>query len=185
VRTSVGASDSSEDSAITDTGPPLHLSEISRQQVLGLYSALYVSDQVRAELRRHRALDSLEDLVGHLLVAETVLEEELARERSEPDGDRLQEADLSVLVLARRWPAARVLTDDLSLRRAAKRRGRQVTGSVGLLPAAYQRRLLDREQFVEAVNRLCDGSTLYLSKSFRAEVRTMLDDLCGVEEGDT
>ncbi len=86
----------------------------------------------------------------------------------------LQTADFSVLALSQTIKPDFVLTDDLSFRRVLEEQGNNVMGSVGLLLYAYKTDLLNQESLESAIERLFNGSTLYLSQQFKAYVQEFL-----------
>jgi rRNA-processing protein FCF1 len=108
--------------AITDTGPPLHLCEINQERQIALFELLIVSQFVRDELANHNVWERLKRL-GLNLRVEVVAESSLASLKSIAGIERLSNADLSVWFLARTYKNALILTDDLALRRVLENEG--------------------------------------------------------------
>ncbi len=166
--------------AVTDTEPVLHLSQIGQIVTLRLFAPLIVSDWVRVELERHRVWDELASAIGANLRVEIVTVQEIEAFRTEA-GLRatLSDADASVGVLARRYPNAVVLTDDLPLRKALERQGVTVVGSIGVLFRAYAEGLLNKSALKQAIEQLFTGSSLYLSEGLKRRVLKRLHPLNG------
>lgn len=117
---------------ITNTGPPLHLSEIGQEKQMALFERLITSQLVSEELSRHNVWAKL-GRAGMELKVETVTETQLEILKAETQNKRLSDADLSILFLARLYRDTIVLTDDLALRKILEGEGFFVVGSVGIL----------------------------------------------------
>lgn len=165
--------------AVSDTGPPLHLTEVEQADALAVFGVIHITLQVRDELARHGVLADVAAALGRRLIDESVTQEEAAAAASSVADYALHPADVSVVALAERIRPTVVLTDDLSLRRAIESLGRTVTGSIGVLVRAFRAGMLSRADLEWSLDRLMNGSTLYLSPGLRAHVRSLIDDLAG------
>lgn len=163
--------------AVADTGPLLHLAEIGQESELALFERVTVSAQVEAELTRHGVFERLAAALGERLAVESVAQAELDAQQAALSGLKLHQTDVSVAALAARLSPAVVLTDDLELRKALESQGRTIVGSVGVLVRAFKTGHFTKSQLQAHLDQLFDGSTLYLSKAFRASVRQLLDSL--------
>lgn len=163
---------------VADTGPILHLHEISRLEALSTIAPLTIPDLVIAELGA-RGL-GLPDLVmaGVTSTVTPVGADEWEQILLETDPPRIQPADAQVfaLVQASRFQAL-TLTDDLTLRRLLEANGATVVGSVGILVRAYSSGNLKRKELEESVDALIRDSSLYLSRTFRLYLKQLLIDL--------
>lgn len=165
------------ETAVTDTGPLLHLAEIGQEGLLRLFERVIASEQVAAEARRFGVLDRITSALGCRLVIERVTDGEVSAQREVLDDRCAHQTDLSVAALAARSTPDVVLTDDLTLRKGLEAQGCQVVGSVGILVRAFRAGRVSKSDLHVSLERLFDGSSLYLSKSFRAHVRSLLDDI--------
>jgi len=165
------------ETAVANTGPLLHLSEIGLEKVLTIFERVIVSEQVKAELIRHSVFDRLAETLSNRFMVQGVTKEELEAQGKLLSGFKVHRADLSVAALAFRLLPDVVLTDDLELRKGLEAQGHTVVGSVGVLIRAFRVGLLTKAELKSHLDRLFDGSTLYLSKAFRTHVRKLLKDL--------
>lgn len=161
----------------SDTGPILHLAEIDRVSCLSCIDAIFISSQVKAELRRYSVYEivfkSLEDRI-HI---ERITLSEIAAQRSRLQGYSLHTADLSAAALAERLKPDVVLTDDLQLRKALEVHGHKVVGSVGVLVRAFTSGIIDKAELRAAIDALLNGSSLYTSTAFRKHVHDVLSSI--------
>jgi predicted nucleic acid-binding protein len=163
--------------AVADTGPPLHLAEIEQENQLTIFGLVIISEQVKVELERHGVFDRIAAILGDHLTVESVTQSELDAQRAALSKFRVHQADLSMAVLAARFSPEVVLTDDLELRKGLEAQGCSVVGSVGVLVRAFEVGRLTKAELQAYLDQLFDGSTLYLSKSFRIYVHRLLDGL--------
>lgn len=161
--------------AVSDAGPPLHLTEIGCEALLSLWAEVTVSELVRDELARLGVLPRIEAALSAALTAESVGDTEVEFERASLARPHLSDTDLSVAALAQCRRPDVVLTDDLDLRKALDGRGQKVTGSVGVLFRAFQEGRISRDDLRRDMDALLSGSTLYLSRGFRKVVRDLID----------
>ena len=102
-------------SSVADSGPLIHLHQIRRLDLLATVSPLTVPNQVQAELVTTNVWKALRRLPRLELRVQRVSVSAINRERRRSGIGQLSEADVAVLVLARRSPNDLVLTDDLHL----------------------------------------------------------------------
>jgi len=165
------------ESAVSDTGPILHLSEVDCLSALKLFHRIFISDSVRSELRRHSVCANAEILLAGILETHRVRPIEIDAQFEELSGFLLHRADLSVAALAKRIAPDVVLTDDLELRKALEARGKLVVGSIGVLFRSFHNRQLTKDQLRMILEQLFDDSTLYLTKALKKHVLARLDEL--------
>lgn len=160
------------ETAVSDSGPILHLAEIGEIGRLGLFAAVIIPEQVRTELAGRGAWSSAAEA---RLQVEKVSAQEINEQAKTLAPFTVHRTDLSVAALAVRISPDVVLTDDLRLRRGLESQGHQVVGSVGILIRAFHTGQLSKPELLARLDQLLDGSSLYTSKAFRAMVRAFLD----------
>jgi predicted nucleic acid-binding protein len=165
------------ESAVSNTGPLLHLAEIGQERQLIVFERTTISDQVKGELRRRDIFDRIAATLGDHLMVEGVTQPELDAQRVALIGFKVQQTDISVAALAARLSPDVVLTDDLELRKSLQAQGYVVVGSVGVLVRAFKMGRVTKAELRAYLEQLFDGSTLYLSKGFHAYVRKLLESL--------
>jgi predicted nucleic acid-binding protein len=164
------------DTAVSNTGPPRHLVEVDREQVLAGFDQVAMSEEVRAELVRAGVFDRVDHAVGgRLQVCEVDPTEVQPLLAALPQG--LGVTDCTVVALSDRLRPDAVLTDDQSLRRVLEEQGYLVVGTVGLLLRGYRDDVYDRRGLVESMDRLLEMSTLHMSRPFRDYVRRLVQTL--------
>lgn len=161
---------------MADTSTVLHLVEIKRPDLLCLFETVAISQHVRAELRRNRALKPVADALLSQLRVTGVTYEQLRHHQQLLAAFKLHEADLSTAALAAALRPDVVLTDDLALRKALESQGWTVVGSIGVLVRALKTGLIPRTEMLDCLDKLLDNSSLYTSKAFRTRVRSLLGE---------
>ena len=101
-------------SSIADSGSPIHLQQIRRLDLLATVSPLTIPKQVQAELVGTNVWKALRRLRRLDVRLQRVSVSTINRERRRSGIGQLSEADVAVLVLARRSPNDLVLTDDFT-----------------------------------------------------------------------
>jgi predicted nucleic acid-binding protein len=163
------------ETAVSDTGPILHLTEIGEIGRLGLFAAVIIPEQVRTELAGRGAWSRDTDALTNQLQVEKVSAQEINEQAKTLAPFTVHRTDLSVAALAVRVSPDVVLTDDLRLRRGLESQGHQVVGSVGILIRAFHMGQLSKPELLARLDQLLDGSSLYTSKAFRAMIRAFLN----------
>ena len=159
-----------------DSGPPIHLHEVRRLDLLAMLAPLNIPTPVRAELVRRNVWSTLRRRTQLDMRVHRVTRDAIRQERRRWHPIDLADADVSVLMLARRSPRDLVLTDDLPLRRCAERMGRQAVDTVGILVRGFRQKKINAFQLRRAVGELFDDSSLYLSAAFREKVLALVRD---------
>ena len=163
--------------AVSDTGPALHLSEINSLAVMKEFDKIVISDLVNSELQKFGVMPVVEQALCGTLEVRRVKPSEITAQSRDLSCFMLHRADLSVAALAQRLTTGIVLTDDLELRKALESRGTLVVGSIGMLFRSLRSGKLCKDELRMILDRLFDGSTLYLSKGLKKHVIARLDAL--------
>ncbi len=165
------------EAAVTDSGPVIHLAEVDALDALRVFVPVTASGHVQAELRHHGKWAAVAEALGDRLRVADITTESLVTARDAYQSFGLSDADLSVAALAADARPSVVLTDDLALRSGLVAHGFTAVGSVGILVRALKTGVFARPRFDDAIDRLLDDSTLYLSRSFRVVVRRLVAEL--------
>lgn len=165
------------ETAVSDTGPIIHLNEIEAMAELSQFEKIIISDVVRMELQRHNILAIAEQLLSDIFEVHKVGFNEIAAERIALFNFKLHHADLSVTALTSRLLPDMVLTDDLALRKALQSRECLVVGSIGILFLSFRNGRLSKDELCDVLERLFDDSSLYLSQGLKKFVLARLNSL--------
>ncbi len=165
-------------SAISDTGPILHLSEIGRLNCLGVFDEMFVPDLVISECEALGVMVADSSLFPLAVSFRAIPESEWRPFAGTSRTGYLHPADAEVFALARQMEFRLItLTDDLVLRRRIEAEGGTVAGTVGILVRALQAGLLGRAELSLAIDSLFTTSTLHMSRPFRTYVRRLISDI--------
>lgn len=142
-------------SAVSDSGPLIHLSEINQINLLSLFNSLAIPDSVLEEVGEV----NLEN-VKVIKVAEKNVEL-FAKSIKK---FKLQKAEIDTLYLAKKMDSI-FLTDDLEAREAANYLKIKVHGSLGIIALAHVKRIINLTEAKQLILNLYNESTLFLTKS--------------------
>jgi len=160
--------------AVVDTGPLVHLDEISHLHLLPPeFSSIIIPEAVCRELTNQTAHTFIKQYPDKFYIV-SVQDQTLFSAKDDYAGFRLHLADLAVLVLLRQYADATAVTDDLELRKAVEASHRSVTGTVGILFRAYKLNILSADQLHSIIEQLFNDSSLYLSSAFKNRVLSMI-----------
>ena len=165
------------ETAVSDTGPILHLAEIGQLGLLRVFRSVAIPEQAKAELLGSRRFAAAGGSFPEWIEVERVSRADIRRQEALLPACKSHEADLSVAALAGRLRPDVVLTDDLTLRKALAVRGHTIVGSVGVVVRALKSGLIDQPALDKAVNGLLRDSTLFTSSAFRERVHELLREL--------
>lgn len=167
-------------SAVSNTGPPIHLAKINRLSLLPkLYEAVTIPEEVASEAivrgKEKGAPDALEieaAMRERWLKVEKVRAEREFLQAAEAAG--LEAAEAKVVSLARAREAVALIDEDVA-RIYARTLGVKVQGTLGLLLEAATRRLLTPEEAMQDLDRLSE--LMYLSADVYMPMRKALEEL--------
>jgi len=151
--------------AVVDAGPLIHLTEIGSLALLHSFAALHIPDAVWSEAVqqgrvREADMAGLSNIHRHTLLQAHVIQFIQAQGL-----ETLQAGDTECLYLCQQLSVFTLLTDDLSVREAAKRLSLTSVGSLGIVVRAYRRgnvSLADAERYITA---LYDISSLFVTRA--------------------
>ncbi len=149
--------------AVSDTGPIIHLSEVGYFHGLRIVENLLIPKAVESEIRSKNAPGKNElRKAGWITTKELEgVQKEKAEKMAKDFGIEL--ADAEAIVLAKTNDIKLLFTDDKSAREIAEYYGLEVHGSAGILARAYRSKILSYEEVKEALERLHRDSSLYIT----------------------
>lgn len=142
-------------SAVSNSGPIIHITEINQLRLFDLFGALTIPASVFEEIGRL-------DLKNAKIVP--VSEKDTVAFIKSLGKFKLQKAEADALYLAKNTNAM-FLTDDLEARDAAVYLGIEVHGSLGIISMAYKKKAISLAEAKQYVLELYNNSTLFLTKA--------------------
>lgn len=153
---------------ICDAGPLIHLDELSALDLLSDFSAVFVPEEVWAEVEHHRPAAVRRESVSLSRVAVQV--------SADPELDTLIHTlalgagEQAAIRLARQHSAAILLTDDAAARLAAEGLGLRVHGTLGILIRAARRGQRQPREVIDLLELLPVRSSLHVRAEFLAGI---------------
>ena len=149
--------------AVSDTGPIIHLSEVGYFHCLRIVDNLFITKSVESEIRSKNAPGKNElRSTGWIITKELDgIQKEKADKIAKDFGIEL--ADAEAIMLAKANEIKLLFTDDKSAREIAEYYGLEVHGSAGIIARAYRDKILSYEEVKEALEKLYQESSLYIT----------------------
>ncbi len=149
--------------AVSDTGPIIHLSEVGCFHCLRIVENLLIPKAVESEIRSKNAPGKNELRNASWITAKELhgIQKEKADKIAKDFGIEL--ADSEAIVLAKTNDIKFLFTDDKSAREIAEYYDLEVHGSAGILARAYRNKILSYEEVKEALKRLHQDSSLFIT----------------------
>lgn len=155
---------------ISDTGPILHLHEISLIEILSIFHQIIISNLINSELNFYDI-----NLSNKLNITIEDVDNYAIRDFSIPF--KIHDPDKSVLILAKKYQISLILTDDLELRKAAEFSRIKVMGTVGILVKAFKKGVLSKNELFDNIDILFENSSLFTSRIFKDYVKNIIKKL--------
>ncbi len=157
-------------SAVSNTGPILHLFEIRIIKVLDIFSQVQISKEVEEELKKYRINISKK--------IEVISLEDTAKDTVKllTNQYNLDLGEASAISLALQQKAGYFLTDDLDARDVASKYGIEVHGTIGLILRAFRKRILNKEDALLKVHELKSKSSLFITQDLIAKVIMAIEE---------
>jgi len=165
---------------ICDAGPLIHLDELSALDLLADFSAVFVPQEVWAEVEHHRP--------EALLCAEVSLSRITVQVAADPAFDTLVHTlslgagEQAAIRLARQRSTAMLLTDDAAARLAAEGLGLRVHGTLGILIRAVRRGQRTPQDVIELLQSLPNRSSLHIRTDLLSGIANQLRTEYGLSE---
>lgn len=148
--------------AVADSGPLIHLSEISSLDLLTLFAAVHVPEAVWAEtVGRNR----LPPPVLPNLHRQSLTPAQRATIGQVQYSESLQPGEIECLILCRELSVRLLLTDDLAVRRIAPTLGITPVGSLGIIVRACRAGMLEHANAADRLLALHGASSLFVTRA--------------------
>lgn len=165
--------------AVVDAGPLIHLTEVGGLHFLSIFDTLHIPNAVWTEtVGRGRVLAG--DVLGLGIVQRhNLFESAVAIFAQENDLEDLQDGEQECLCLCRQIGVTTLLTDDMAVRREAKRLMLTPVGSLGIVVRAYHLGRISLAEAERYMTDLYDVSSLFVT---RAIVELAIEQLHSLTE---
>ena len=150
--------------AVADAGPLIHLAEVDGLALLRIFAALHIPDAVWSETTRPNRVREVDLAELRNIHRHTLSQAQVVQFLQETGLEGLHTGDVESLCLCQHARVSTLLTDDLSVREAAKQLSLTPVGSLGIVIRAYRVghiSLADAERYL---NALCDTSSLFVTR---------------------
>ncbi len=150
---------------VSNTGPVIHLAQIGRFDLLGVFSKIFIPRGVYEEISLVDKPGGEELKEAQNIKVVVVPPKDIENLRRGLADFKLDEGELQSLFLCRKLKIDYFFTDDLEARRAAKYLKLEVHGSAGIIALAYREGLIGLEEAKKALNDLYEVSSLFITKA--------------------
>lgn len=160
------------DQAVSDSGPLIHLAQISNFNLLSVFSRIFIPQAVYDEVCiEGRPGDK--ELRGSSIEICNISNEDVENISRCVDVI-LDEGETHALALCRKFDKNLFLTDDLDAREAGLALGLEVHGSVGIIARAYRYGLIDLGEAKSTLEDLYTVSDLFVA---RAIIESVIEEI--------
>ena len=150
---------------VADAGPLIHLHEIGRLPLLGIFAQLHVPDAVWNEAITTGRVPENQLETSTAVHRHQVAAPYLARWVTPDLSASLQAGEIECLALCRQLNVPLLLTDDLAARDAAKAVGIRPVGSLGIVVRAFHLGRIALPEAEDALDQLYTVSTLFVTRA--------------------
>ena len=156
--------DEKRDVAVTDAGPIIHLHEISRIALLGVFAAVHIGQCVWDEAVTSGRVSEPELRNATLFHRHIVSPQDIAVV-TDATASTLHRGEVECLALCRLLGVSLLLTDDLAARSVAASFGVRPVGSLGVVVRAFRIGRISFAQAKECLDALNDISSLFVTRA--------------------
>ncbi|MEK6915416.1 MAG: DUF3368 domain-containing protein [Nanoarchaeota archaeon] len=159
-----------ENRVVSNTGPIIHLTEISLINSLNLFSIILTSKEVAEELSKHK-----------ISIPKRIKIKELTSYSKDStklfmENYNLDIGESTAIALALQEKINCFITDDLDARNVAKNYYLEVHGTVGIILRAFREKIIDKKTAINKVNELYNKSSLFITKDLVNSVIKSIED---------
>jgi predicted nucleic acid-binding protein len=150
--------------AVADAGPLIHLAEVDGLALLHIFAVLHIPDTVWSEAARPNRVREVDLAELHNIHRHTIPQVQVIQFLQETGLEGLQTGDIESLCLCQHTQVSTLLTDDLSVREAAKQLLLTPVGSLGIVVRAYRVGHISLAEAERYLNALYDTSSLFVTR---------------------
>jgi predicted nucleic acid-binding protein len=151
--------------AVSDAGPIIHLFEIGCLGHLRIFDTLHIPDAVWSEAVGQNRVPQDDVLGMNTVQRHTLSRSEVTRFIQENGLEHLHDGERECLYLCQQTGVTTLLTDDLSVREAAKHLGLTPVGSLGIVVRAYHLGHISLTDAKRHLADLYDVSSLFVTRA--------------------
>ena len=157
-------------SAVSDTGPIIHISEINLIKAFDIFSIVIIPKEVEKELKNSK-----------ILIFKKIKIVKLSPDFKDKvkvltNQENLDLGESFAIVLAMQEKTDYFLTDDLDARNVAIKYNLQVHGTIGIILRAFREKIIDKKTAMEKVNELYLKSSLFITKDLVENVLRAIEE---------
>lgn len=157
-------------SAVSNTGPIIHLSEISLLNAFHIFSAMSIPEAVAKELNKNK-------IKVHKKIKILNLRPEWKDRVNVLMGQHnLDLGESEAIALALQEKSDYFLTDDLDARSVALNYSIKVHGTIGIILRAFKEKIIDKKTAINKINELYTGSSLFITINLIKQVINSIED---------
>ena len=157
-------------SAVSDTGPIIHISEINLIKAFDIFSIVIIPKEVEKELKNSK-----------ILIFKKIKIVKLSPDFKDKvkvltNQENLDLGESFAIVLAMQEKTDYFLTDDLDARNVAIKYNLQVHGTIGIILRAFREKIIDKNTAIEKVNELYAKSSLFITKDLVGSILRAIEE---------
>jgi len=146
------------DNAVSDTGPFIHLNEVSLLKSLNIFKSISIPPEVKKELIKNNTPISKKINVINLNKKWRLLTQIIANKFEIGLGES------EAIALCLQEKADYFLTDDLDARETAKYYNIKTHGTIGVILGSFRKNLIDKKNTITKLNEIYEKSSLFITK---------------------
>ncbi|MEK6909130.1 MAG: DUF3368 domain-containing protein [Nanoarchaeota archaeon] len=147
-----------ENKAVSNTGPIIHLTEISFIDALEIFSSIFTSKEVIDELLKYKIGLPKKVKLKNLSHSSKDMVKLFTNKYN------LDIGESSAIALALQEKINYFITDDLDARIVAKDYSLEVHGTIGIVLRAFRQKIIDKKTTINKINELYNQSSLFITK---------------------
>ncbi len=156
--------------AVSNTGPIIHLTEISLIHAFDVFSKTLIPEEVEKELGISKTT------IPKKIRTLKILPEFKDRIKILSNQENIDLGEAFAIVLTMQEKADYFLTDDLDARSVAIKYNIEVHGTVGIILRAFREKIIEKKIAIEKISELYHKSSLFITKDLVDEVIKAIEE---------